>query len=91
MKGGDTMVRAFVVGAVVGGVAVVVWGDRARAYVNARIRRVSENVIDVLDRVTNTLEGWRTQIDQLGRSGIADGDRRGLRDASSRTTGAAVK
>jgi hypothetical protein len=87
--------RAFVVGTVVGGVAVWVWGDRARAYVNGRVRVVTDSLIHLLDATTDTLEGWRTELEHLGRTGIAAGERRPVarehRDVSRVATGAAVK
>jgi hypothetical protein len=57
------MIRTFLLGAVAGGVAVLVWGDRARAYVDARLAPWRRRLLGALDAVSDTLDGLRDRIE----------------------------
>jgi hypothetical protein len=57
------MIRTFLLGAVAGGLAVWVWGDRARAYVDERLAPLRQSLLGAIDSVSDTLDAVRDRLE----------------------------
>jgi hypothetical protein len=53
----NAMLSRFLLGAVVGGIAVYVWGDEIRRFADTRTRTVRYAAADTLQAVQSTAEG----------------------------------
>ena len=74
--------RGFMLGAVVGAVAMWVWGDKMRTQFGDRLDGLVDQVLGVLDAVDDRLETLRTRVDALSTSPERAGDRRERGDMS---------
>ena len=62
------MVKSFILGTIVGGAAVWLYGDRIREYVDARTEAVRERVAGGIDAVTDSLQAVKERVED-GLSG----------------------
>ena len=63
------VLKTFMLGTLAGGVAVWLYGDRIRAYLDGHLEAVRGGLLDVLDAVTDTVDTFRTRLE----GGLAEG------------------
>jgi hypothetical protein len=70
------VVKAFMLGAVVGGAAVWLWGGRLRGALDGQLRAVCDGLVELVDAATDSLTAWRHRLDAVGRGAPAGADGR---------------